>query len=133
MTKTIFHEFSPEVYPRKLWICVSKDVKEIESRFVLDKKYSNESDSFSTENSMALCCAVENKADYRKGVLIIFAEKKCLNFDVVSHESIHAADYICQELGILSQEFSSGNEHYAYLVGWIAKCCEEVKNFPNKH
>lgn len=133
MSKVIFHEFSPEIYPRKLWICICDKESIIEERFSLDSKYSSSNDSFSTEGCHALACAVQDKSNNNKGCLIVFAKKKNINFDIVSHESVHAADYICQELGILSQEFSGGNEHYAYLVGWIAKCCEQTKNYHNKH
>lgn len=68
-----------------------------------------------------------------RGILICFRNKSSLNFDIVSYESCHAADYICEELGITGQSFSENNEHYTYLVGWIAKCCEETKNYHNKH
>jgi len=133
MSKTTFHEFSTEIYPRKLWIHIGVNKSTIEDRFILDEAYSNDSDSFDTSGCNALVCAVRDKSDNKKGAIIIFTEKKNINFEVVSHEAVHVADYICQELGILSQEFSGGNEHYAYLVGWIAKCCEETKNYHNKH
>lgn len=43
-----------------------------------------------------------------------------------AHEAVHVADYIFEQLDMYSQDFSSANEQYAYLVGWAAGCISKT-------
>ena len=133
MSKMIFHEFSPEIYPRKLWICINPVENILDEQFRIDNKYGSGDFKFDKEYSLATTSPVFKRESGDRGILICFRNKSSLNFDIVAHEACHAADYICEELGIIGQSFSENNEHYTYLVGWIAKCCEQTKNYHNKH
>lgn len=55
----------------------------------------------------------------RRGCLVLILDD---GFDTekIAHESVHAADYFYQVAGANSEDFSDGNEMYAYTVGWIA-------------
>ena len=44
----------------------------------------------------------------------------------IAHESVHVADYYFQVTGCNSEDFTDGNEAYAYLVGWAAGCIANV-------
>lgn len=132
--KTVIHEFDPVIYPRKLWICINPSTAELENSFSIDTKYGSGNLKFDKYYSLATTSPVFKKDGDCRGVLICLKNQKSADFDIISHESIHAADYICEELGIKGQDFSENNEAYAYLVGWISKCCGEAKRFnKSKH
>lgn len=57
---------------------------------------------------------IQQKEPLLGGVLIRFQDLKAMTTETISHESTHAA------LEIFN--------YCAYLVGWIARCCDEVKN-----
>ena len=44
----------------------------------------------------------------------------------IAHESVHITDYYFEVTGMNSEDFSSSNEGYAYLVGWVAGCFIKV-------
>ena len=69
-----------------------------------------------------LTCPVMRISDGLYGVLVIALDLDSITSDMIPHESVHVADYIFSQLGILSQDFTEGNEAYAYLVGWAAGC-----------
>ena len=127
--KTVIHEFDPVIYPRKLWICINPSTVDLEGSFVIDTKYGGGDLKFDKFYSLATTSPVFKKDGNYRGVLICFKSRMSADSDIISHESVHAADYICEELGIKGQDFSENNEAYAYLVGWISKCCGEVKKF----
>ena len=58
-----------------------------------------------------------NIATDELGILVILMNEDKVTTDVIAHESVHVADYFYEQLGLYSQDFSSGNEAYAYLVG----------------
>ncbi len=119
----MLQEFNCVIYPRKLWIATSwEDVKD---EFVPYADYAF--DEHEKADGVTYP-QVERKKTKKYGVLIVF------NFDegvggsemveVIAHESLHAANAIFSELGI---EYSlTRDEHAAYMVGWIAKCCWKV-------
>ena len=119
----MLQEFNCNIYPRKLWIATSwKDVKD---KFVPYADYAFDEHE---KTDGVTYPQVERMKTKKYGVLIVF------NFDegvggsemveVIAHESLHAANAIFSELGI---EYSlTHDEHAAYMVGWIAKCCWKV-------
>ena len=113
--KTRVHEFSPEIYPRKLWIAVGT------SQF--KDRFSGVSEWHDTADAIVDC--VHDDERNLGGVLIRFESTDAITFANVTHESNHAAmeifDYIGAAVDIKNQE------PFCYLAGWIAKCCEEVK------
>ena len=121
--KVVIHEFDPVIYPRKLWVAITKE------RNTLVKQFYNDIDNIEivlpdnshTLGAITFSCYKLDSKDY--GILIIFDNKEICNTKTIAHEATHAADFMLQRLG----EDDAGMECYAYLVGWIAECCEKVK------
>lgn len=61
-------------------------------------------------------------ADENDNLGVIVYVDPNMDHDVGSfaHEAVHVADYVFDELGMMSQSYDDCNEPYAYLVGWIA-------------
>lgn len=76
------------------------------------------------ESAHAAVYSVRRKKDGILGVLLVIYED--ITTEHVAHEAVHIADYFCEFSGITTQDFSEGNEHYAYLVGWAAGCIAKV-------
>lgn len=119
----MIREFDIEIYGRKLWIATSwEDVK---YKFTSYGAYGFEKseDAYATTYP---CIASKKTGKY--GVLVVFYDcsKLCGSKIVehIAHESLHAANAIFNELGV---EYSLiHDEHAAYMVGWVAKCCWNV-------
>lgn len=100
---------------------------------MLNEYFQNEDGSALTDTSMSNYVAgfemgnVVLKENGELGVLIMFKSKSEMNVSVVAHESFHAASDMADILG-LSFHSGESNEAMAYLISWIVKCCEEVKN-----
>ena len=111
-------EFRNDIYPRRLWVATSWE--EVKDKFTSDYELKE------TENNLATTYPrVRHKGNIRLGVLIVFnigeREGGSAIVGTISHESLHAANAIFDELDI---EYSLANdEHAAYFVGWIARCC----------
>lgn len=115
------YEFDPVIYPRRLYIAVTTD--QLKKRFDGVCEWE---DSFNA--------VVENVNDNQKGLGGVLMRFHCIGemtAEIMAHESVHAACNILDYVG--SKVETNNQEHLAYLVGWIAKCCEEVKNKENKH
>lgn len=130
MKKPMIELHDPIVYPRKLW--VADKIEGLDKVFAFmklsDPYIENESayDKMLSDaeytNSGMLTCPVMRISDGLYGVLVIALDLDSITSDMIPHESVHVADYIFSQLGILSQDFTEGNEAYAYLVGWAAGC-----------
>ena len=119
----MFREFDVEIYGRKLWIATSwEDVKDKFTTYG-EYEFNKHEDAYATTYPQIM-----RKTTGKYGVLIVFYDRDKLKggkiVEHIAHESLHAANAIFNELGIeygLNQD-----EHAAYLVGWIAKCCWKV-------
>ncbi len=114
------HEFNPVIYPLKLWIAVTTE--NLADRF---RDLDDLSEDVNWRTSIT--------SDINRGivgVIIRFRSIEDIDFRTVSHESVHAADMIFYELGVKAD--TDNDEHLAYLVGWIADCCGEVRSFERK-
>lgn len=113
-------EFNPQIYPRRLWVSVSASTEELQERFGND--YIKDFD----DSYYAETCAVQQKEPLLGGVLIRFQDLKAMSLENIAHEAAHAAieifNYCDCRIDVENQE------PFAYLVGWVAKCCDEVKN-----
>lgn len=126
--KNNIKEYDPQIYSRKLWLATENDINYILSTFDLfsaaDTSKVNDNPS-KTLNDMVddvtIACVipVERKSDGMLGALLILYNTEECGTSTIAHESVHVADYICDELGIYTGSLSD-NEHYAYLVGWVA-------------
>ena len=116
-------EFKTEIYLRRLWVATSwEDVKD---------KFTTHGEYDFTEDKK--CGAITYPKIMRKssgmyGVLIVFnIDNSMGGSEIVSdiaHESVHATNAIFNELDIAYS--LENDEHAAYMVGWVAKCCWKV-------
>lgn len=119
----MLREFKTELYPRRLWVATSWD--EVKDKFTTYGKY----EFADSENAFATTYPqVMRKQGGKYGVLIVFNDCCGLGGSQlvgnIAHESLHAANAIFNDLGI---EYGlTSDEHAAYLVGWIAKCCWKI-------
>lgn len=69
---------------------------------------------------------VQQKEPLLGGVLIRFQDLKAMTPEIMAHEATHAAieifDYCNCRIDVENQE------PFSYLMGWIVKCCDEVKS-----
>ena len=118
--KNYVHEFDPLIYPRKLWIAVGKgqfnDIFEGVSKW--------------DDNADAVVDETYHKCNKKGGVLIRFGCIEDMSITNITHESLLAALMIYDYCDILVD--TKNQEHICYLAGWIAKCCDEVKNIESE-
>nr|DAX76160.1 MAG TPA: hypothetical protein [Caudoviricetes sp.] len=119
----MLQEFKNDIYPRRLWVATSWD--DVKGKFSTngDYEFKEEERAYATTYQ-----GIRRKCSGTLGVLIVFNEYKNIGgskiVEIVAHESLHAANAIFDELGI---EYSlTHDEHAAYMVGWVAKCCWKV-------
>ena len=118
------HEFDPQIYPRLLWVTYGCPTSVLKDMF--DGDVSN-MDKHS--NADVINCR-RTKPDVRGGILIRFRRKSDMTMENIAHEAVHAAldifDYVEARIA------SDNQEPFAYLVGWIADCCNKVKTDKTK-
>lgn len=116
---TIIHEFDPQIYPRLLWVTYGCPTAVLKDMF-----RDNIQDMDKTSNADVINCR-RMKPDVRGGILIRFRRKSDMTMENIAHEAVHAAldifDYVEARIS------SDNQEPFAYLVGWIADCCNQVK------
>ena len=117
--KAVIHEFNPQIYPRLLWVTYGCPTEVLKDMFGEKAKDMDEA----TNAEVINCCRM--KPDVRGGVLIRFRNKNEMTMENIAHEAVHAAleifDYVNARIAYDNQE------PFAYLVGWIADCCSQVK------
>lgn len=115
------HEFDPNIYPRKVWITCGVPFSIIKDMFELpDGIIEIEED---TDARVIMCRRL--KPEIKGGVLIEFKNKSAMTIANITHESIHAAIDIFSYVDAYIQ--ANNQEPFAYLSGWIADCCNQVK------
>lgn len=112
------YQFDPQIYPRKLWVAVGVPTEELNEKFVEEIKDIDKSADAET-------WPVQQKEPLLGGVLVRFENLKSMLPDNIAHEATHAAleifDYVDARIQYDNQE------PFAYLVGWVVKCIDEVK------
>lgn len=112
------YQFDPQIYPRKLWVAVEVPTEELNEKFVDEIK--DMDDSYDAET-----LPIQQKEPLLGGVLVRFENLKSMRSDNIAHEATHAAleifDYVDARIQYDNQE------PFAYLVGWVVKCIDEVK------
>jgi hypothetical protein len=127
MGKTIkIHRFDPELYPFKLWVTITNNGEVLADRFLdLDRKGKSEITSEDLVNAEAITYYAQERETGMKGMLVSFTDKRYMSVKNIAHEATHVARKAWDHMG----ESQTGEEADAYLVGWIAKCMEEVRVF----
>lgn len=116
MANTEYIEFNNGIYPCPLCIAVGKDWQ---------------NDDFDESCFQELECDVSARTydthfmEDKKCVLLRFASKKKMTAEVIAHEALHATMFIIDYIGdCVTVEHQ---EHAAYLLQWVVRCCEEVR------
>lgn len=98
---------------------VGASVEELQEKFECEIKELD-------ETCYADTWVVRQKEPLLGGVLIRFPDLKAMTPENMAHEATHAAieifNYCDCRIDVENQE------PFAYIVGWIAKCCDEVRN-----
>ena len=124
MSKKIIHQFDPEIYPYKIWIMIgNKDIIKDNFLHYDGRKISDIENT--TCGFDAFVMPVRNIENNKYGALISFESKKSMTYNIVAHESSHAAKYLFEHIGCDIKE----HEPFEYVIGWIAECCEKVLKF----
>jgi hypothetical protein len=121
--KVQFHEFDPVLYPVKLWVAITDSQEIVNDRFYAFPDDKMIDVDFERVNACSIM--VRNKQTRKIGSLIVFSGNEDITTKLIAHEATHSARDIWNHIG----EEHTGHEADAYLVGWIAECCEIVKNF----
>ncbi len=114
--KTQIHQWSMIPYPRKLWVVKTKNPIELAETF-----YDSECEELSLTQTFEKINAFVMKAVHKEtremGYIVCIIRK--MTVATCCHESFHVCDFLCDDIGL---ETSAGgsNEHYAYLIGWVA-------------
>lgn len=112
-------EYPMVLYPINLVVMIGKDFS-----FIYDN-YNNMNDEPITDlegitSANAFTFACKSKKLKKIKIVICFLTTKIMTYSVVAHESVHAAkemfDYINADI--------NPHEPFEYLVGYIAKCCD---------
>lgn len=110
------HEFKCGIYPRMVWIMIGTETPECLQVEDMDDS-----------NCEASVDDAIRKEDMAFGFLLRFRSKKQMNHKTIAHESSHVAMMIFKAIG--ASVDLDNQEPFAYLVGWVADCCEKVKNY----
>lgn len=82
-------------------------------------------DGFNSD-TLAECYPVCNISQNLLGVLCIIYKPTFVEPPTFAHEAVHIADYFFESLGMNGEDFTEGDEAYAYLVGWVFQCFEDT-------
>lgn len=114
------HEFDPVLYPRKIWVVVKPNMKELEKMF----------GPLEMDNTAyAVVFHAYNKIENLGGALVIFENKKALTIANITHEALHAAMIILEYIDF-NLDYNN-QEPLTYLTGWIADCIDRVRKDKN--
>ena len=122
-------EFNNGVYPISLYVVADADMDEI-----ADKFYQMTQDGELTEfeikkrrTTIASIADCYHKLDKQSGVMCLIWKKHEMRKDIMAHEASHIASLMFEKLGIeIDGFYGSSNEPFAYLVGWVVMCIDEV-------
>lgn len=117
------HEFDPQIYPRKLWVSINPSMADINEFFDNKDGYIKPFE----DSCDADCWHTGTKQpDVKGGVFVRFQSKRVMTADNIAHEATHLALMIFEYIG--GKVDAENQEPFAYLVGWIVKCINKVKN-----
>ena len=125
------NEYDLKIYPRKIWVIFNLKTPEVLVDIFPSLKGAEESlKRIADKSNLASTWRVEDAEGFC-GVLIVTCHKT-LEVESMTHEAVHAADAIAEDIGLIGQNFCDGNEHMAYLTGHIAGCIDEAMKHSKK-
>ena len=111
-------KYSLEPYPRELYVDILSDESK---KNIINKFYTVNGENINPEefnNYAAGVIRVIDKKTQNYGYVVVFRPNN-INISSISHEAYHVADALLEDTG-MEYNYNSGNEHIAYLVGYIA-------------
>ena len=118
-----FHKFKCDLYPFNLVVVITNNETAINEQF---KEENGEEISDLPESCEALTMNVRERKTNAQTSLIVFRKREYMTTEIMCHESFHAMQDIAEKIGLTFHN-NDANEHMAYLIGWIADCCQQVK------
>lgn len=123
--KTKIWTFDVPLYPRKLWVAIGQDTKQIYQKLTLSGARKP-----ALPNAVAVTTSARDKDDYA-GILIWIIYTNELTPGVLAHEAMHAVDYVMNDIHNGEHRYEDANETDAYLLEWFVdtanKCFVEYK------
>lgn len=116
MKKKGYYEYDPVIYPRKVWVHIGADFKDLAPKVFDGVEFGNK------EYYRAVYGEVARKTDGMLGILVSFPTAKDMTMRVCSHEASHICDDVEKAIGM-----KHGGEASAYLLGWIASCINKAR------
>lgn len=123
MPNPMIHEFNPVIYPYRVWVIIDRTPAVIQEQFDGYDRSPIKNLVDDTKNLEAFAMPGSYKESSNYGVIIYFRSKKSMTYELVAHESSHAAKYLFDHIGADIKE----HEPFEYVIGWIAGCCEKAK------
>jgi hypothetical protein len=111
--KAICHKFYNTVYRQYILIIFDKE------------KFKSLTGGEELLTSAGGCCAV-----LESGLMLMWLEmdeKGKIEMTDAAHESFHAADFLLDSVG-MEYSHDTGNEHMAYLIGWMMGCVLQAQH-----
>ena len=112
-----YYEYDPVIYPRKLWVHIGDDFKELAPKAFCNIVVDENKDYYGVEYGEVI-----RKSDDKYGILVSFPKRKDMTMDICVHEASHVCDDLENALNI-----KHGDEPSAYLLGWIASCINKAR------
>ena len=112
-----YFEYDPVIYPRKLWVHIGDDFKELAPKAFCNVVIDENKDYRGVEYG-----EVVRKSDDKYGILVSFPKRKDMTMDICVHEASHVCDDLEKATGL-----EHGGESSAYLIGWIASCINKAR------
>lgn len=111
-----YYEYDPVIYPRKLWVHIGDDFKELAPKAFCNIVVDENKDYYGVEYGEVI-----RKSDDKYGILVSFQKRKDMTMDICVHEASHVCDDLEKATGL-----EHGGESSAYLIGWIASCINKA-------
>lgn len=128
--KKRIRKYNNDIYPLNLYVMRISDEELAMNYFdfynsVEDMGNEESRDRFKINDHSALTILCRESSGPR-GVLIMLPDFKDWSYseivDTITHESGHATTAFCDYLGMRPPTYDGGDEHFTYLLGWIAGC-----------
>lgn len=112
-----YFEYDSIIYPRKLWVHIGDDFKELASKAFCNIVVDEDKDYYGVEYGEVI-----RKSDDKYGILVSFPKRKYMTMEICAHEASHVCDDLEKATGL-----EHGGESSAYLIGWIASCINKAR------